>query len=157
MKKLFISAIAMTALVTSCKKEEPVQPQVVTKTVTIHDTVPPTKVQYVHDTVYISITPLPLIGEWKLWKLDNYINGSYSNSDFHSDYTMVFGPSTINESLGSSGTYNYPVTYGSGFVDIKISSTATSTYIVENINQGQEYKLTRYNGTKIVQIWFLKK
>lgn len=153
MKTLILTLGLGILLFTSCKKNNP-EPQVVEKTttVTIHDTIWGAGNTYtvtVHDTVYISTTPIPLNGIWYCYKME-----SGGSSTPHSDWVFTFGNTTFTQALGTSGTYNYPITYYSGSVDI-FFSTSPTTYYVTSINNGTEYKLTKTSGT--VQSWYLRK
>lgn len=142
-----VLVIALLIFLPSCKKGGEPQPQVVTNTVTVHDTV------IIHDS---ASAPLPLQGIWKLYKLEDYNSGSLVATNLYTDWIFTFGSTTVNEVLGSSGTYNYNITYNAGSVDI-YSTTPAINYSVVSTNGGSEYKLIKFPGTGNYQIWYFKK
>lgn len=152
MKNLILT-LGLGILLFSCAKKE-VKPETVTvvEKVTVHDTVfgaGNTYTVYIHDTTYINTTPIPLNGIWYCYKME-----SGSSSTNHNDWVFTFGNTTFTQVLGTSGTYNYPITYYSGSVDI-FFSTSPTTYYITSMNNGTEYKLTKTSGT--VQSWYLRK
>lgn len=155
MKTLILTLGLGILLFTSCKKNNP-EPTVIEKpvTVTVHDTVWGPGNSYtvtVHDTVYINTTPLPLNGIWYCYKMTS--NGTTS---LHNDWVFTFGNTTFTQNLGTSGTYNYPITYYSGSVDIFFTAGTPTTYYFTPTNNGTEYTLTKSSGGQ-TQVWYLKK
>jgi hypothetical protein len=155
--KTIITLIILTVATASCKKQD--QPQPVEKIVnhyhtdTIHQ---PGDTVTVHDTVYINTSPVPLPGSWYCWKMETYQSNNLISTDYHSDWIFIFGSTTINQSLGSAGSYTYPITYNNGYVDISFTSTPT-TYFTQTINNNTEYKLSKYPGTGTYTVWYLRK
>jgi hypothetical protein len=154
--KNIILIISLIAISFACKKKSP-EPEVVyqdkiVNTVT-HDTVWGPSGTYtitIHDTVYVNVTPTPLNGIWYCYKME-----SGSTSTLHNDWIFTFGNTIFTQNLSTSGTYNYPITYYSGSVDILFSGSTPTTYYITSMNNGTEYKLTKTNGT--VQSWYLRK
>lgn len=149
---ILITSLALSVI--ACKKQD-VEPETIikTETVTIRDTIwstnSTTYTVTIHDTVYISTNLIPLNGIWNCWKVD--MGGS---PQFHNDWVFTFGNTTFTQTLGST-TYNYPITYYSGSVDIFFTTGVPTTYYITTINNDTEYKLTKNSGT--TQVWYLKK
>jgi len=150
--KNLILIISLIAISFACQKksQEPTveyQEKIVTvkgDTITIDNST--------HDTtyIYVNVTPIPLNGIWYCWKMST--NGS---PQLHSDWIFTFGNTTLTQNLGASGTYNYPITYYSGSVDIFFTTSATTYYVLPT-NNGTEYTLTKTAGGQ-TQIWYLRK
>lgn len=153
--KNLILILGLIVVFASCKKNSP-EPQIIEKEkiVTVHDTTPGDTIYTpgptIHDTIYYPYTAIPLNGIWNCWKME-----SGSSSTLHSDWVFTFGNTTFTQNLGSSGTYNYPITYYSGSVDIFFTTGNGTTYYITALNNGTEYKLTKTSGT--VQTWYLRK
>lgn len=155
--KTYLFAILATVLFFSCKKED-CKPMEVEKLVYIKDdSTHTTDTIKIHttDTVYINNNPIPLIGVWTLYKFDNYTKNTLVSSD-SPNFTCTF---TATEFIlkTPSGTDTYKATYGQGYMEISLNNSVPTTYFVENINNGKEYKLTKSPGAGNYQVWFFKK
>lgn len=148
MKKVFLiiaTTILGSALITSCKKNSPA-PEIRTETITNTNTVT------VHDTTYV--VGQDLIGIWNVYKSETVLGSSSSFSSLN--YKFNFTTTTLYQDLGNDGTfeYNYPVTYGTSYVDVFYSASPT-TYAISTA--GKEYRLSTVNGGGQTVIWYLKK
>jgi len=153
MNKLITAGIAVIIIMAACKKEST---QTVTKTVTVTDTIHKTDTVKVNQTITDTVNVLPnsIIGEWKLYKIENVNNGV---STFTPE-NMVFNFTLTQLQEAQSGgpwQYTYNVTYGSNYANVVYSSSNTTLYTMSTV--GTEYRLTDIQSPTQSQIWYLKK
>ena len=156
MKTLLFTFIA-TVLFVSCKKQNDCQPKEVEKLVYIKgDSVHTTDTVNIKitDTVYVNNTVLPLIGNWVLYKYENFRQGVPSTS--YPNYLSVFTPTEFSFKE-SSGWVTSTLIYGQGYVEFTGGNASTGVFFVESINNGKEYKLTQSPGKLNYNVWYFRK
>lgn len=157
MKTLLFTIIAAVLFV-SCKKQNDCQPKEVEKLVYIKgDSIHTNDTIKIHttDTVYVNNIILPLIGNWVLYKLENIKQGSIISTD-NPNLLCTFAPKQF-IIQAPSGADTYDVIYGQGYMEISKNNSAITTYFIESISNGKEYKLTKSTGTNTYQIWYFRK
>lgn len=181
---MLLTLLAIVSLTnTSCKKDELpclkdtvivtdvdtfITTNVVTHTTT--NTVTHTTTNVVTATVVVThtttdtivATALPLLGWWKLYRIDEYTTSTLYSTSTPVGYTVTYSPTEMIQTFNSPTESHYPATYGANYEYVEVdygSTIGSKIYLPVATNNGQEYRVTtilnQASGAK--RVWYLKK